>query len=261
MSEPLVLEAFDPTTGIARITFNRPSVLNAIDVATAQAFRDAVLRLSGREDMRCIVLAGSGRAFMAGGDVASFATDSAAQVNAILDALHPALLALRESSAPVLAVVQGAAAGAGLSLVLGADLVLAADDARFVIAYDRIGVSPDAGGTWYLARKLTRARAFGMMLLGESLDAKAALAAGLVNEVVPLAELEARADALARRIASGPSRAYARFKHLYDEAGTASLADQLEAERRAFLAGIGTADFREGVAAFLGKREPKFVGS
>lgn len=261
MSEPLVLEAFDPTTGIARVTFNRPNVLNAIDVPTARAFRDVVLRLSGREDMRCIVIAGRGRAFMAGGDVASFATDSAMQVNAILDALHPALLALRDSDAPVLAVVQGAAAGAGLSLALGADLVLAADDARFVIAYDRIGVSPDAGGTWYLARKVTRARAFGMMLLGESLDANAAREAGIVNEVVPLAELEARADAMARRIASGPGRAYARFKHLYDEAGAASLADQLGAEKRAFLAGTETADFREGVAAFIEKRAPKFTGA
>lgn len=168
---------------------------------------------------------------------------------------------MRESDAPVLAVVQGAAAGAGLSLVLGADLVLAADDARFVIAYDRIGVSPDAGGTWYLARKVTRARAFAMMLLGETLDANAAREAGIVNEVVPLAELEARADEIARRIASGPGRAYARFKHLYAGAETASLADQLEAERRAFLAGTETADFREGVAAFLEKRTPKFVGS
>lgn len=261
MSEPLVIEAFDPTTGIARVTFNRPNVLNAIDVATAEAFRDVVLRLSGREDMRCIVLAGSGRAFVAGGDVAAFATDSAARVTAILAALHPAIIALRESDAPVLAAVQGAAAGAGLSLVLGADLVLAADDARFVIAYDRLGVSPDAGGTWYLARKVTRARAFAMMLLGESLDAEAALAAGIVNEVVPLAELETRTEALARRIASGPSRAYARFKHLHDEAGASRLADHLEAEKRAFLAGTETADFREGVAAFIEKRAPKFIGS
>lgn len=261
MSEPLVIETFDPTTGIARLAFNRPEVLNAIDIPTAEAFRDAVLRLSGREDLRCIVVEGRGRAFAAGGDVASFSTESAAKVEAILGALHPAITALRESSAPVLAVVQGAAAGAGLSLVLGADLVLAADNARFVIAYDRIGVSPDAGGTWYLARKVSRARAFGMMLLGETLDAAAAREAGIVNEIVPLAELEARADAIARRIASGPSRAYGHFKRLYDEAGAASLADQLEAEKGAFLAGTRTADFREGVAAFIEKRAPRFTGS
>jgi 2-(1,2-epoxy-1,2-dihydrophenyl)acetyl-CoA isomerase len=257
----LVIEEFDPTTGIGRLTLNRPEVLNAIDIPTAQAFRDAVLRLHGREDLRCIVLSGRGRAFAAGGDVASFATDSAAKVEAILGALHPAVAALRDSAAPVLAVVQGAAAGAGLSLVLGADVVLAADDARFVIAYDRIGVSPDAGGTWYLARKVPRARAFGMMFLGEALDAEAAREVGIVNEVVPQAELEALADALARRIASGPSRAYAHFKRLYDEAATASLSDQLEAEKRAFLAGTRTSDFREGVAAFIEKRQPRFTGS
>ena len=260
MNEPRVLETFDAATGIARITFDRPEVLNALDVATAVAFRQAVDRVVATDGLRCIVLAGAGRAFVAGGDVASFAQESATVVNALLDALHPALLALRACPAPVLAVVQGAAAGAGFSLVLAADLVVASDTARFVIAYDRIGASPDCGGTWFLPRKVSRSRAFAMMMLGEVLDAEAAREAGIVTEIAPLADLPARADAMVRRIASGPTRAFGHFKRLLDEAVTAPLGAHLEAERRAFLAATETGDFREGVEAFLGKREPAFRG-
>lgn len=260
MSQRPVTHAFDAATGIARITFDRPDVLNAIDLATAQAFGAAVDAVAAREGVRCIVLAGAGRAFIAGGDVASFGEEPATIVDALLEALHPPLLALRDCAAPVLAVVQGAAAGGGLSIALGADYLLASDRARFVIAYDRIGAAPDCGGTWFLARKLGRTRAFAMMLRGEALDAQAALEAGIASEVVPHAELDARAQTLALRIASGPTRAYGQFKRLIDEASAATLADQLEAERKAFLAATATDDFREGVAAFLGKREPVFTG-
>ena len=255
-----VITAFDPVTGIGRLTFNRPEVLNAIDVPAALALRDGVQRLVAEPGLRCIVLAGAGRAFVAGGDIAAFAAEPARVVDELLDALHPAILALRATPAPVLAVVQGAAAGAGLSLVLGADLVVAGDRARFVIAYDRVGASPDCGGTWFLPRKVGRARAFEMMLLGQVLDAEAARAAGIVSLVVPAAELERRADELAHRVAAGPTAAYGRFKHLVDDALAAPLAQHLQAEREAFLASTATADFREGVAAFIAKREPVFTG-
>ncbi len=255
-----VITAFNPVTGIGRLTFNRPEVLNAIDVPAALALRDGVQRLVAEPGLRCIVLAGAGRAFVAGGDIAAFAAEPARVVDELLDALHPAILALRATPAPVLAVVQGAAAGAGLSLVLGADLVVAGDRARFVIAYDRVGASPDCGGTWFLPRKVGRARAFEMMLLGQVLDAEAARAAGIVSLVVPAAELERRADELAHRVAAGPTAAYGRFKHLVDDALAAPLAQHLQAEREAFLASTATADFREGVAAFIAKREPVFTG-
>lgn len=260
MANAPVTHDFDATTGVARITFDRPDVLNAIDLATALAFGEAVSAVTGLAGLRCIVLAGAGRAFIAGGDVASFGEEPAAMVDALLEALHPPLLALRACAAPVVAVVQGAAAGGGLSIALGGDYLLASDRARFVIAYDRIGAAPDCGGTWFLARKTGRTRAFAMMLRGEALDAQAALEAGLVSEVVPHGELEARALALVLRIASGPTQAYGQFKRLLDRASAASLADQLEAEREAFIAATGTGDFREGVAAFLGKREPIFTG-
>ena len=255
-----VIAAFDPVTGIGRLTFNRPEVLNAIDVPAALALRDGVQRLVAEPGLRCVVLAGAGRAFVAGGDIAAFAAEPARVVDELLEALHPAILALRATPAPVLAVVQGAAAGAGLSLVLGADLVVAGDRARFVIAYDRVGASPDCGGTWFLPRKVGRTRAFEMMLLGQVLSAEAAHAAGIVSLVVPAAELEQRADELARRIAAGPTAAYGRFKRLVDDALAASLDQHLQAERDAFLASTATADFREGVAAFIAKREPVFKG-
>jgi 2-(1,2-epoxy-1,2-dihydrophenyl)acetyl-CoA isomerase len=261
MAPLLVTETFDSDAGIARIVFNRPEVLNAIDIATARAFRDAVLRVTALPGLRCIVLSGAGRAFVAGGDVASFQVEPAKVVDALLEALHPAVLALRACPAPVLAVVQGAAAGAGLSLALAADYLLAGDKARFVIAYDRIGAPPDCGGTWFLPHKIGRGRAFAMMLLGPVLDADGALAAGIASEVVPQEELEARAEAVARKIASGPTAAFGHFKRLIDDAFWAPLSQHLEKERAAFLASTHTADFREGVSAFLAKREPEFKGS
>lgn len=256
-----VIDSFDEETGIAVLTFNRPEVLNALDVPTAVAFRAAVERCVAREGVRCLVLKGAGRAFVAGGDVASFGPDPERVVNALLDALHPAILALRACPAPVVAVVQGAAAGAGLSLVLGADLVLASDRARFLLAYDRLGTTPDCGATWFLPRRVGRERAFALMLLGRDLDAAAAREAGLVTEVVPADELEARSDAVIRRIAAGPTLAYGRYKRLIDEGSGPSLAGQLEAERAAFLASTRTADFREGVAAFLARRPAAFRGA
>jgi len=253
-----VVDTFDRETGIAHITFNRPDVLNAIDIATAKAFRDAVLRITARDDLRCIVLAGAGRAFVAGGDVQSFQAEPAKVVDALLEALHPTVMALRTCPAPVLAVVQGSAAGAGLSLALAADYLLAGDKARFVIAYDRIGASPDCGGTWFLPRKVGRRTAFAMMLLSPVLDAGAALEAGIVSEVVPGEDLDARAAELARIIASGPTLALGHFKRLLDSAFATPLAQHLEAERAAFIASTRTSDFAEGVSAFIQKRKPTF---
>jgi 2-(1,2-epoxy-1,2-dihydrophenyl)acetyl-CoA isomerase len=250
-------------TGIARLILNRPDVLNALDVPLAEAFRDAVEEVAQADDIRAIVLAGAGRAFVAGGDVAAFGSDfsrSGEVVNALLDALHPALLRLRALDAPVIAAVRGVAAGAGLSLVLNADLVVAEEGARFVIAYDKVGSSPDCGGTWFLPRRVGRAKAAELMFLGESLDTQQALAAGIVNRVVPVGELDASTDAIATRVALGATRAFGQFKRLADSALERPLAEHLEAERAAFLAGTQTADFREGVTAFLDKRNPDFTG-
>lgn len=263
MASDLVSCVIEPATGVATLRFERPDVLNALDLATARAFGAAVERVTRDPDVRAIVLCGAGRAFMAGGDVGAFAAageDVASVVHGLLDAVHPAVLALRATPAPVLALVRGAAAGAGFSLALGADVVVAEETATFVVAYDRLGATPDCGGTWFLERRVGRARAFELMLTGRRLTATQARDVGIVTEVVGTGELEARGQALAEAIARGPTRAYGRFKRLVDEAPSRRLVEHLEAERAAFVGATATADFREGVAAFLAKRPPSFRG-
>lgn len=263
MNSELVIVEHDTQTGVARIVLNRPQVLNAIDVAMARALAAAIEDVAGREGVRAVVIAATGRAFVAGGDISAFGADPAVStdvVNAILDAMHPALVRLRGQDAPVIAAVRGVAAGAGLSLVLACDLVVAEEGTKFVVAYDALGVSPDCGGTWLLPRKAGAALAAEMMLLGRRLDAGEAREAGIVNVVAPQGGLDAAAAELAARVAAGPTRAFGHFRRLADSAFTTPLADQLEAERAAFVDCTATEDFREGVAAFLGKRKAAFRG-
>jgi 2-(1,2-epoxy-1,2-dihydrophenyl)acetyl-CoA isomerase len=257
-----VLSRFDAATGIGRLTLNRPAALNAIDVPMAQAFLAAVRGLTAEPGLRVVLLTGVGRAFAAGGDVAAFAEngiDRAGEViNALLDPLNAAILALRDAPAPVICAVHGAAAGAGLSLALMGDLVIAASDARFVVAYDRLGTSPDCGLTWFLPRRVGRGMAMRLLLDGATLDADQALACGLADLTAPAEGLAAAAEALALRIAAGPTLALGAVKRLMD--GTMTLPEHLEAERAAFVAATGTADFAEGVTAFLNRRKPAFTG-
>lgn len=257
-----VLTDFDATTGIGRLTLNRPDVLNALDVPTARAFLAAVRQLTATPGLRVIVLSGAGRAFAAGGDVASFAAGgvhrAADVIHDLLDALNPAILALRQTPAPVITAVRGAAAGAGLSLAISGDLVVAEERARFMIAYDRIGASPDCGLSWFLPRRVGRGMAFGMMLAGRSLTAAEALAIRLIDRSAPEAEFDAVVDDLAMRVAAGPTQAFGHYKALLD--GNLDLAAHLEAERQRFTACTHTADFAEGVDAFITKRNPVFTG-
>lgn len=258
MSNPLLVER---SGAITRLRFNRPERLNAIDADMAAALREAVALLPQDPDLRCVVLCGAGRAFMAGGDIGAFQGPQAlAEIRRILGPMHEAVAGLAALPVPVLASVQGAAAGAGLSLAFGADLAIAAEEARFALGYLKLGTVPDCGGTWVLPRLLGLRGAMGMALLGDELDGRAALAAGLVNRAVPAAELEAATEALAQQLASGPTLAFGRAKALLRAAGTRPLPAQLEAEEAAFLASAGTADFTEGVAAFLGRRKPDFTG-
>lgn len=253
----------DAQSGVASIVFDRPDRLNAIDQDMADGFAAAVAQVTARGDVRCVVLRGAGRAFMAGGDVACLAgppSEAATVVAALLDAINPALVALRDVEASILAGVQGVAAGGGLSIALSADIVLAAEDARFVMAYDRLGAAPDCGGSWFLPRKAGTGRAAEMMMLSRELTAREAMAWGLVNEIAPADGFDTAIDALAARLAAGPCRAHAAYRRLSDSAFGRPLADHLAAERAAFLEITRSRDFAEGTAAFLEKRAPRFSG-
>lgn len=259
-TSPVTL-ALDETTGIATITFNRPAVFNALDVATAIAFEQAVSVLKRAKWLRCVILTGAGKAFMAGGDVASFAADldkADRTLDLLLNHMNPAIMALRGLDAPVVAGVNGAAAGAGLSLVLAADYVVAHPAAKLVLAYDKLGVAPDCGGSWFLSRKVGRAKAFDLMLIGQILDAVAARDAGIVNLVTEAHDFVNVLAATAERIAKGPTRAFGHFKRLMD--ANLPLAAHMEIERDAFVASTATADFREAATAFVEKRAPVFYG-
>lgn len=250
---------------IARIRFDRPDALNALDAATAVAFRDAARAVAAATDVRCVLVEGAGRAFMAGGDIAAMSADPARGpeiASDIITPLHQGLLALRgpDQDAPVVGVLQGAVAGAGMSLAMACDLAIAADDARFVFAYTAIGTSPDGSGSFFLPRLVGLRRALEIALLGAPIPAARALELGLVNSVVPLADLDAEAGALAGRLAAGPTAAFGKVRRLYEQSFGATLVEQLEAERAAFMASARTDDFVEGCAAFRDKREPRFHG-
>jgi 2-(1,2-epoxy-1,2-dihydrophenyl)acetyl-CoA isomerase len=259
-SLPVLCEVTD---GVARITLNRPVALNAFDVTAAEAFFAAIDRLQSDATVRVVAISGAGKAFCSGGDLAAFIADPAnAPKNArrLIDPLHGALMQMARMKPPIVAVVHGAAAGAGLSLVLACDLAIAADDTKFGSAYARVGASPDVGMTWALPRVVGLRKAMEIALLAENLDAAEALRLGLVNKVVPRAELEREADALVFRLARGPTAAYGRIKSLLRESSGRSLAEQLAAEAQAFSTGAATEDFREGIDAFFGKRGAQFRG-
>jgi 2-(1,2-epoxy-1,2-dihydrophenyl)acetyl-CoA isomerase len=263
MKDKRVTTGFDPETGIATLSFNRPEALNAIDVSLARAFRAEVEGLKTLSGVRCVVLKGEGRAFMAGGDVASMAgspEQAREAISAILDAVNPAILLLRSMDAPVIAVVKGVAAGAGLSLVLMADLVIAEENTKFLMAYNGIGAVPDCGGSWFLMRKIGAGRAAELMLLGRTLSAAEAKGWGMITESVPEADFERRVTEITETIANGPTRAFGAFRRLTDRACGDQLAAQLDAEKDAFLEMTRTRDFAEGVSAFLAKRAPEFDG-
>ncbi|SFV15214.1 enoyl-CoA hydratase/isomerase family protein [Pseudoduganella namucuonensis] len=250
--------------GIARIRFNRPAALNSIDEEMAKSLCRISFELANSQDVRVVVVSGEGAAFMAGGDLASFHQDKARAVctaDAIIKPLNVALTRLAALPQPIIASVHGAVAGAGVSIALACDLCIAADDTQFNLAYARIGASPDAGGSWSLPRVVGTRKALELVLLAESFGAEEARRLGLVNRVVARHGLEDATETLARRLAAGPSYAYGRIKRLIHASFDTRFEDQLDAERKAFCACAGTADFAEGLDAFFEKRRPVFSGA
>jgi 2-(1,2-epoxy-1,2-dihydrophenyl)acetyl-CoA isomerase len=244
---------------VLTITLNRPDVLNAFDRAMHETFRGA-LKEARDPEVRAVVLTGAGRGFCVGQDLKEFKGGAGDIGERLRKTYNPTVLALRALEKPVIAAVNGAAAGAGLSLACACDLRLAAASATFVPAFINIGLVPDTGGSFFLAHLLGYARAFEWLCSGRRLSAADAHAWGLVAEVVEDNRLSARAAEVASMFAALPTRAIGMTKRLLDHAPLATLDEQLELEAQLQAAAATSEDFREGVAAFLEKRDPRFSG-
>ena len=245
---------------VLTITLNRPDVLNAFNAAMHKALGSALAEAADTA-VRAVVLTGAGRGFCVGQDLTEFREDPGDIGSRLRANYHPNVLAIRELEKPVIAAVNGAAAGAGLSFACACDIRVAADSASFVPAFINIGLIPDSGGTYFIFRLLGYARAFEWMTSGRKLSAAEAQAWGLVSEVVDGDDLAARTADLAAQLAAMPTRGVGMTKLLFDEAAHNTLEEQLELEALLQTAATQTDDFREGVNAFLEKRDPKFTGS
>lgn len=245
---------------VVHMRFNRPQALNAIDLPMACAFEQACGNLLRETGVRVVVVSGAGRAFMAGGDLVAMRADPVGITRELITHMHAGLKTLSAVQAPVVAALQGAVAGAGLGIALACDIVIAADDARFNVAYPRIGASPDCGTSFGLVRAVGLRRAMAMALLSEPLDAAQALQWGLVNQVVPAASLPQALTDLIGRLAAGAPVALARVKRLLHGAAQRDFAAQLDAEAEAFADCARSLDFVEGMAAFMQRRAPSFQG-
>lgn len=257
--DPVLVERAE---GVARIVLRRPDAMNAVDAATAVALRDAVADVGADDAVRCVVLAAEGRAFCAGADLREMAGGAGeADLGALLrERYHPTILGLRSMPKPVVAAVQGPAVGVGLSLALAADLVLAAEEAYFLLAFVNIGLAPDGGASALVPDRVGAGRALRMAMLGERVGAAEALDWGLVDAVHPAGELPGAVAALAARLAGGPTRSYAAIKAQREAWSGADLARQLELEADLQGALGRTEDLSEGVSAFLERRPARFAG-
>jgi len=263
VSEQAVLTA--SAGGITTITLNRPKALNALDRNLTMGLRDAVFAAEQNRSVRCVVIRG-GEHFMAGGDLKWFddlvrsrpPAENRIQFEGFVHEVHGLILSVRRMPKPVIAAVSGAAAGFGMSLMMACDLVIAADNAYFSLAYALIGASPDGGSTFALPRIVGAKKAMEIALLGERFDATTAERLGLVNRVVPSAALEQETSKLAARLAAGPTAVYGRTKALLNGSLNASLETQLQREAEAFAQSAAEPDFAEGIRAFIEKRKPQW---
>jgi 2-(1,2-epoxy-1,2-dihydrophenyl)acetyl-CoA isomerase len=245
---------------VLTIMLNRPDVLNALNRSVHAGIHDA-LELARDAAVRAVIVTGAGRGFCVGQDLQEFSSGAGDVAQNLRENYHRNVLAIRALEKPVIAAVNGAAAGAGMSLALACDVRIAADSASFVPAFIKIGLVPDSGGTWLVRRVLGAAKAFEWLTTGRRLDATEARAWGLVSEVVAADELAARAHEVAELFAAMPTRAVWQTKRLLDAAEDTTFAEQLELEARAQAELTQTPDFREGVTAFLEKRDAQFTGA
>ena len=255
---------FNLDAGIARLTLNRPDRLNSFTVAMHGEVRDVLSRVAAENQARVLVLTGAGRGFCAGQDLNDRAVAPGGAGVDLGDSIEryyaPLILGLRKLPMPVIAAVNGVAAGAGANIAIACDIVIAARSASFVQSFCRLGLVPDSGGTWALPRLVGPARAMGLALLGEKLSAEQAAAWGLIWRVVDDEALLPAVDQLAAQFAAAPTRGLARTKQALYAAWQKSLDEQLDLERD-FQRELGASDdYREGVRAFIEKRAPVFTG-
>jgi 2-(1,2-epoxy-1,2-dihydrophenyl)acetyl-CoA isomerase len=255
---------FEVSDGIARLTLNRPDRLNSFNVEMHGEMRDALGRLAEDRAARVLVLSGAGRGFCAGQDLGDRAVAPGGQGVDLGESIEkyykPLVLALRTLPMPVIAAVNGVAAGAGANIALSCDLVIATRSASFIQSFSKLGLVPDSGGTWLLPRLLGNARAMGLALLADKLSAEQAAQWGLIWRCVEDAEFKTTVDALAQQLALAPTRGLARTKQAIYESWGRSFEQQLDQERD-FQRELGRSqDYAEGVAAFTQKRNPQFTG-
>ena len=246
---------------VARITFNRPDAANALDMEMGRELMHAAIRASEDAAVRAVILTGAGKMFSGGGDLKSFAAQEdrlPGHLKEVALYLHAAISRFVRMDAPVIAAVNGSAGGAGMSLCLFADLALAAESAKFTLAYTRAGLSPDGGSTYFLPRIVGVRRALELALTNRVLTAREAMDWGIVNKVVADAQLQAEADALARQLASGATHALGAAKRLLHHSFSESLETQMELEAQAIAEQARGAHAREGIAAFIAKRPPNY---
>jgi 2-(1,2-epoxy-1,2-dihydrophenyl)acetyl-CoA isomerase len=255
---------FAEEAGVATITLNRPEKLNSFTAAMHAELKHAVKRVAEGGTTRCLLLTGAGRGFCAGQDLSDRVMGAGAAPPDLGHTLsthyNPLVLSLRALEMPVLCAVNGVAAGAGANLALACDIVLAARSASFIQAFCKIGLMPDCGGTYFLPRLVGTARAMGLALLGDKLPAEQAADWGLIWKVVDDDKLATESAALARHLATQPTKGLALIKQALQQSAGNTIAQQLAIEADLQRAAGKTADYREGVAAFMGKRPAKFTG-
>ncbi len=246
--------------GVMAITLNRPDVLNAVNDQMAGELRDTLRQGTRDAAVRCVVITGAGRGFCSGQDLRDRAGGPTSYREHLHATYNPVISLIRTMEKPVLAAVNGVAAGAGCSLALAADLRVASERASFIEVFSRVGLVPDSGSTWFLPRLVGLGKALELAYLAEPVDAQEALRLGLVNRVVPHEDLMAKTMDLAQRLAAGPTRAYGLTKRAMTYALRSTLEDALDYEAHMQEVAGRTADHREGVTAFLEKRQARYEG-